>query len=54
MKGVKSMNEHANPNPFLSDKADELWKKLDKEGKPVTKKQILKELKEAKSKQAKL
>jgi len=54
MKGVKSENKHASSNPFLGDKADELWEKLDKKGKPVTKEQLLNELREARSKHTKL
>lgn len=45
---LKSNNKY--PNPFLSEKADELWNRLDKAGKPVSKEELLKRARALKEK----
>lgn len=37
-------------NPFLTDKADALWERLDKNGKPVSKEELLRKASELKRK----
>lgn len=46
MKKIQSKGN----NPFLTDKADALWERLDKEGKPISKKDLFKRVKAAKEK----
>jgi hypothetical protein len=36
-----NIKEHHYDNPFLTDKADDLWRQLDKGGKPVSKEEFL-------------
>jgi hypothetical protein len=37
-------------NPFLTEKADELWRQLDKGGRPVSKEELLRRLNRNKNK----
>ncbi|MFP4343016.1 MAG: hypothetical protein ACLFQO_21425 [Cyclobacteriaceae bacterium] len=41
--------ENSKTNPFLTDKADLLWESLDKNGKAVSKEDILKRIKDIKN-----
>ena len=47
---MKTKEEHPRDNPFLTDKAEDLWKQLDKGGKPVAKEELLKRAKDLKTK----
>lgn len=42
--------ERENLNPFLTDKAKELWEKLDKSGSPVSKEELINRAKDLKKK----
>jgi len=35
-------------NPFLTDQADKLWKKIDEGGKPISKEELLKRIRKIK------
>lgn len=50
MSKTSSNVEHSPDNPFLTDKSDELWARLNKEGKPVSKEELLKRVKALKEK----
>ena len=45
MPGIESKTGKGGKNPFLTERRDELWKRLDKEGKPVSKEDLLKRAK---------
>jgi hypothetical protein len=46
----KSNNKpNNNPNPFHTPKADELWERLDKNGKRISKEELLKRIQKLKS-----
>jgi len=38
------------PNPFLTPQADALWERLDKQGKPVSKAELLRRARELRKK----
>ena len=53
MPKVEAKTEYNNENPFLTDKADALWERLDKGGKPLSKEELLKRAKALKDKSSK-
>jgi len=48
--GELNFNDEGKPsfNPFLTPEADKYWEKLDKEGTPVTKEELLERMRRAK------
>ncbi len=42
MPKTETKDERNRENPFLTDKADALWARLDKNGKPVSKDELVK------------
>lgn len=42
MSKTETKTQPEKDNPFRTDKANELWKRLDKQGKPVSKEELLK------------
>jgi hypothetical protein len=50
MSKINMKEEHHYDNPFLTDKADDLWRQLDKGGKPISKEELLERIKARKEK----
>jgi hypothetical protein len=50
MSEVNIKSSNSNSNPFLTKKADDLWKRLDKNSNPVSKDELIKRVNDLKNK----
>lgn len=53
MSSSRAKTNDTNVNPFLTDKADELWKRLDSKGTRISKDELLARAEELKNKSKK-